>query len=524
MKLSAAAPDIVNQPVRSQLKTFFQDQLSSDGTAQTVLDVETVFSIVAQVYGSELCCAVEIPAFSDGFFGLPPNLEAETVGSVRFASSFGEQTCTEVSLAGTTSQVANILVGDAFRGRMVNALGAPVDGLGTLEGPSNQARSLESRAPSIMDRRSVHEPFATGVTAIDAMIPIGRGQRELIIGDRQTGKTTVAVEAILNQTDVVCVYVAVGQKTSTVAEMLAGLTQTKDMSCVIVVLSGADEASTLQFLAPYTGATIAEYFMYLGTATCAIYDDLTKQAVAYREMCLLLRRPPAREAYPGDVFYLHARLLERGAKLNDALGGGSMTALPVVETQEGDVSAYIPTNVISITDGQLFFSASLFNEGIRPAINVGISVSRVGSAAQPKIMKQVAGQLKLQLAQFTELQAFSQFASDLDASTQKLLLRGSQLRELLKQSPGQPCSVLQQVALIYTGTRTDRSRLTQLHSVVHFGQSLHLSGGITLQCMDEANVFHRAIKLDGFIDPRVPLRMCYLCRHLTQVALRHIRL
>ena len=264
-----------------------------------------------------------------------------------------------------------------------------------------------------------------------------------------------AVDAILNQTDVLCVYVAVGQKTSTVAEMISGLARTKDMSSVVIVLSGADEASTLQFLAPYTGATIAEYFMYQGTATCTVYDDLTKHAIGYREMCLLLRRPPAREAYPGDVFYLHARLLERGAKLNDALGSGSMTALPIVETQEGDVSAYIPTNVISITDGQLFFSASLFNEGIRPAINVGISVSRVGSAAQPKIMKQVAGQLKLQLAQFTELQAFAQFASDLDASTQRLLLRGTQLRELLKQAPGQPYSVLQQVALIYIGTRTD---------------------------------------------------------------------
>ena len=285
-----------------------------------------------------------------------------------------------------------------------------MDGKGSLSDETKDTRSLESRAPSIMDRRSVHEPFATGVTAVDAMIPIGRGQRELIIGDRQTGKTTVAVDAILNQTDVLCVYVAVGQKTSTVAEMISGLARTKDMSSVVIVLSGADEASTLQFLAPYTGATIAEYFMYQGTATCTVYDDLTKHAIGYREMCLLLRRPPAREAYPGDVFYLHARLLERGAKLNDALGSGSMTALPIVETQEGDVSAYIPTNVISITDGQLFFSASLFNEGIRPAINVGISVSRVGSAAQPKIMKQVAGQ---------------------------------------------PYSVLQQVVLIYIGTRTD---------------------------------------------------------------------
>jgi F-type H+-transporting ATPase subunit alpha len=306
-----------------------------------------------------------------------------------------------------------------------------------------------------MDRRSVHEPFATGVTAVDAMIPIGRGQRELIIGDRQTGKTTVAVDAILNQTDVLCVYVAVGQKTSTVAEMISGLASTKDMGSVVVVLSGASEASTLQFLAPYTGATIAEYFMYQGHATCSVYDDLQTCYKLPGDVTPLTKTAGKGSLPTGDVFYLHARLLERGAKLNNALGGGSMTALPIVETQEGDVSAYIPTNVISITDGQLFFSANLFNEGIRPAINIGISVSRVGSAAQPKIMKQVAGQLKLQLAQFTELQAFAQFASDLDASTQRLLLRGTQLRELLKQAPGHPYSVLQQVVLIYTGTRTD---------------------------------------------------------------------
>ena len=321
-----------------------------------------------------------------------------------------------------------------------------------------------------MDRRSVHEPFGTGITAIDSMIPIGRGQRELIIGDRQTGKTTIAIDAILNQTDVLCVYVAVGLRNSMVAEMLAALGTLKDLSTVIVVMASADEAATLQFLAPYTGATIAEYFMGHCEATCTVYDDLTKHAVSYREMCLLLRRPPAREAYPGDVFYLHARLLERGAKLSDAMGGGSMTALPVVETQEGDVSAYIPTNVISITDGQLFFSSNLFNEGIRPAINVGISVSRVGSAAQPKIMKQVAGQLKLQLAQFTELQAFAQFASDLDEATQRQLTRGIQLREVLKQAPGQPYSVLQQVALIYVGTRT--SLLDGLHDIGGMKRSL----------------------------------------------------
>jgi len=405
-----------------------------------VVDVGTVISLgdgIARIYGCEACLAGELLEFADGTLGLALNLESQTVGAVRFAKSMGDSsTCVEGSIVRTTRSVANIPVGPGYQGRIVNALGSPIDGLGALIDHAQERRSLESPAPSILDRRSVHEPFATGITAIDAMIPIGRGQRELIIGDRQTGKTTIAVDAILNQTDVLCVYVAVGQKNSTVAEMLASLASLKDLSTVVVVMAGADEAATLQFLAPYTGATIAEYFMLQGEATCTVYDDLTKHAISYREMCLLLRRPPAREAYPGDVFYLHARLLERGAKLSDARGAGSMTALPIVETQEGDVSAYIPTNVISITDGQLFFSANLFNEGIRPAINVGISVSRVGSAAQPKIMKQVAGQLKLQLAQFSELQAFSQFASDLDEATQRQLARGSQLRELLKQAPG----------------------------------------------------------------------------------------
>ena len=437
-----------------------QDHLRSEESDHAVLDVGTVISLgdgIARVYGCEDCLAGELLEFSDGTLGLALHLD-----------SFASSSLTVGSLVRTTNHVAQLPVGPAYRGRMVNALGSPVDGLGGLSANGDEMRSIESRAPSIMDRRSVHEPFATGITAVDAMIPIGRGQRELIIGDRQTGKTTVAVDSILNQTEVLCVYVAVGIRTSMVAEMLSALSSAKDLSSVVIVLSGADTASTLQFLAPYTGATIAEWFMYMGGPTCSVYDDLTKHAIGYREMCLLLRRPPAREAYPGDVFYLHARLLERGAKLSDPLGAGSMTALPIVETQEGDVSAYIPTNVISITDGQLFFSANLFNEGMRPAINVGISVSRVGSAAQPKIMKQVAGQLKLQLAQFTELQAFAQFASDLDAATQRRILRGTQLRELLKQSPGQPYTVLQQVALIYTGTRTnllDAIPLTKLPSV-----------------------------------------------------------
>jgi F-type H+-transporting ATPase subunit alpha len=308
-------------------------------------------------------------------------------------------------------------------------------------------------APGIISRKSVCEPLQTGITSIDAMIPIGRGQRELIIGDRQTGKTSISVDTIINQKteDVVCVYVGIGQKASTVAQVVNVLEEKDAMAYTIVVCSSANDPATLQYIAPYAGAALAEYFMYKGKATLVIYDDLTKQAMAYRQMSLLLRRPPGREAYPGDVFYLHSRLLERAAKLSDKLGGGSMTALPIIETQASDVSAYIPTNVISITDGQIFLSNDLFNAGIRPAINVGISVSRVGSAAQTKAMKQVAGKLKLELAQFAELEAFSQFASDLDEATQKQLARGTRLRELLKQPQNSPLSVAQQVALIYTG-------------------------------------------------------------------------
>jgi F-type H+-transporting ATPase subunit alpha len=308
-------------------------------------------------------------------------------------------------------------------------------------------------APGIISRKSVCEPVQTGITAIDSMIPIGRGQRELVIGDRQTGKTSVAIDTIINQKteNVVCVYVAVGQKGSSVASIVTTLEEKGALAYTIIVVANADEPATLQYIAPYTGAALAEYFMYTGKATLIVYDDLTKQASAYRQMSLLLRRPPGREAYPGDVFYLHSRLLERAAKLSDKLGGGSMTALPIIETQAGDVSAYIPTNVISITDGQIFLSGDLFNSGIRPAINVGISVSRVGSAAQTKAMKQVAGKLKLELAQFAELEAFSQFASDLDAATQAELARGTRLREMLKQQQNSPIAVEEQVALIYAG-------------------------------------------------------------------------
>jgi F-type H+-transporting ATPase subunit alpha len=358
----------------------------------------------------------------------------------------------EGSSVRATGKIAQVPVGDKFLGRVVNSLAVPIDGKGDI--PADDTRLIESAAPGIISRKSVHEPLQTGLVAVDSMIPIGRGQRELIIGDRQTGKTAIAVDTIINQKgkDVVCVYVAIGQKASSIAQVVNSLTERGAMDYTIIVSATADSPATLQYLAPYTGAALAEYFMYKGRHTLVIYDDLTKQAQAYREMSLLLRRPPGREAYPGDVFYLHSRLLERAAKLSDALGAGSMTALPVVETQEGDVSAYIPTNVISITDGQIFLSADLFNSGLRPAINVGISVSRVGSAAQVKAMKQVAGKLKLELAQFAELEAFSQFASDLDQATQNQLARGARLRELLKQAQNAPLSVEDQVATIFAGT------------------------------------------------------------------------
>lgn len=330
-------------------------------------------------------------------------------------------------------------------------MGRPIDGKGDPK--TTETRLIESPAPGIIARRSVHEPMQTGITAIDSMIPVGRGQRELIIGDRQTGKTAIAIDTIINQKgeDVVCVYVAIGQKASTVANVVQTLQEKGAMDYTVVVAASASEPATLQFLAPYTGASIAEYFMYKGKATLIIYDDLSKQAQAYRQMSLLLRRPPGREAYPGDVFYIHSRLLERAAKLSDELGKGSMTALPIIETQAGDVSAYIPTNVISITDGQIFLSSDLFNSGIRPAVNPGISVSRVGSAAQTKAMKKVAGKIKLELAQFDDLQAFAQFASDLDKATQDQLARGVRLRELLKQPQNDPLSVAEQVAVLYAG-------------------------------------------------------------------------
>ncbi len=436
-------PDEISSIIREQIEQYDQDvKVDNIGTVLQVGDG------IARVYGLDQVMSGELLEFEDKTIGIALNLENDNVGVVLMGT--GRQIL-EGSTVKSTGQIAQIPVGDAFLGRVVNPLGAPIDGKGEIENSGTQL--LEAMAPGIISRKSVCEPLQTGITSIDAMIPIGRGQRELIIGDRQTGKTAIAIDTIINQKteDVVCVYVGIGQKASTVAQVVNVLEEKGAMAYTIIVLASANDPATLQYIAPYAGAALAEYFMYKGKGTLVIYDDLTKQAMAYRQMSLLLRRPPGREAYPGDVFYLHSRLLERAAKLSDALGGGSMTALPVIETQASDVSAYIPTNVISITDGQIFLSNDLFNSGIRPAINVGISVSRVGSAAQTKAMKKVAGKLKLELAQFAELEAFSQFASDLDEATQKQLARGTRLRELLKQPQNSPLSVAEQVALIYTG-------------------------------------------------------------------------
>ncbi len=438
-------PDEISTIIKQQIEQYNQEmQISNVGTVLQVGDG------IARIHGLEKVMASELLEFEDGTVGIALNLEEDNVGAVLIGSGRNIQ---EGSIVKATGRIASIPVGEALLGRVVDPLCNPIDGKGPIH--CTETRLIESPAPGIVDRRSVYEPLQTGITAIDALIPIGRGQRELIIGDRQTGKTTLAVDTILNQKgqDVICIYVAIGQKQSTIAQVVGVLTERGAMDYSIVVAAGADSPAPLQWLAPYCGATIAEYFMYQGKHTLVVYDDLSKQAVAYRQMSLLLRRPPGREAYPGDVFYLHSRLLERAAKLNSRLGEGSMTALPIVETQANDVSAYIPTNVISITDGQIFLESDLFNAGIRPAINVGISVSRVGSAAQTKAMKKVAGSIKVELAQYRDLEAFAQFASDLDEATQKQLARGQRLQEILKQPQYSPLSLDQQVAIIYAGTR-----------------------------------------------------------------------
>ena len=420
------------------------------------VDVEEVGKVIysadgiAKVYGLTNAMAGEMVEFETGEKGLVFNLEADNVGVVVLGKGTD---ITEGSSVKRLGRLISVPVGESLIGRVVNALGEPIDGKGPIE--SNEYRYVEEKAPGIMARKSVHEPLQTGLKAIDALVPIGRGQRELIIGDRQTGKTTVAIDTIINQKgqDVICIYVAIGQKQSTVANIVRTLEEHGAMEYTIVVNASASEAASLKFLAPYAGVTMGEYFRDNGKHALIVYDDLSKHADAYREMSLLLRRPPGREAYPGDVFYLHSRLLERAAKLNDKLGAGSLTALPIIETKGGDVAAYIPTNVISITDGQIFLETNLFNKGIRPAINVGLSVSRVGGAAQIKAMKQVAGTLRLDLAQYRELEAFAQFASDLDEASRKQLERGQRLVEVLKQPANQPLPVEKQVVIIYAGTK-----------------------------------------------------------------------
>lgn len=436
-----------------EISTIIKERIENFDLSVDVEETGKVISVadgVANVYGLKNVMAGEMVEFESGEKGMALNLEESSVGIVILGKTSG---ITEGSSVKRLKKLLRVPVGDALIGRVVNSLGEPIDAKGPIE--ATESRFVEEKAKGIMARKSVHEPLQTGIKAIDALVPIGRGQRELIIGDRQTGKTTVAIDTIINQKgqDVICIYVAIGQKQSTVAQVVKKLEEYGAMDYTIVVNAGASDAAALQYLAPYAGVTMGEYFRDNSRHALIIYDDLSKHAVAYREMSLILRRPPGREAYPGDVFYLHSRLLERASKLNDALGAGSLTALPIIETQAGDVSAYIPTNVISITDGQIFLESDLFNSGIRPAINVGLSVSRVGGAAQIKAIKQVSGTLRLDLAQYRELQAFAQFASDLDESSRKQLERGQKMVEVLKQPPYSPLPVENQVVIIFAGTK-----------------------------------------------------------------------
>jgi len=446
----------------SEVTKILKEQIKKFGDKTEVSEIGQVLSVgdgIARIYGLDNVQAGEMVEFSDGSKGMALNLESENVGVVIFGD---DRAVKEGDTVKRTGAIVDTPVGKELLGRVVDGLGNPIDGKGALDKSLKRSR-VEVKAPGIIPRKSVSEPMQTGLKSIDSLVPIGRGQRELIIGDRQTGKTAVAIDAIINQKKInessdekkklYCVYVAIGQKRSTVAQITKTLEEAGALKYTTIVAATASDSAPLQFLAPYTGCTIGEYFRDNGMHALIVYDDLSKQAVAYRQMSLLLRRPPGREAYPGDVFYLHSRLLERSAKLSDANGGGSLTALPIIETQAGDVSAYIPTNVISITDGQIFLETELFNQGIRPAVNVGLSVSRVGSAAQTKAMKKVAGSIKLELAQYREMAAFAQFGSDLDASTQQLLNRGAKLTELLKQDQYSPMSVAEQVISVFAGVK-----------------------------------------------------------------------
>ena len=443
----------------SEISKILKEEIKNFGTDSEITEVGQVLSIgdgIARIHGLDNVQAGEMVSFADGTKGMALNLENDNVGVVLFG---GDSAIKEGDTVKRTNTIVDVPVGKNLLGRVVDALGDPIDGKGNIV--SETRSRIEVKAPGIIPRKSVSEPMQTGLKAIDSLIPVGRGQRELIIGDRQTGKTAIAIDAIINQKSInegndeskklYCVYVGIGQKRSSIAQIVKTLEEAGAMEYTTVVSASASDAAPLQFLAPYTGCSIAEYFRDNGMHALIIYDDLSKQAVAYRQMSLLLRRPPGREAFPGDVFYLHSRLLERAAKLNDDQGGGSLTALPIIETQANDVSAFIPTNVISITDGQIFLETELFNQGIRPAVNVGLSVSRVGSAAQTKAMKKVAGSIKLELAQYREMAAFAQFGSDLDASTQRLLNRGSKLTELLKQNQYSPLSVAEQVISVFSG-------------------------------------------------------------------------
>ena len=445
----------------AEISEILKQQIANFGTEAEVAEVGQVLSVgdgIARAYGLDNVQLGEMVEFPGAIKGMALNLETDNVGIVIFGD---DRNIKEGDVVKRTGSIVDVPVGKNMLGRVVDALGEPIDGKGPIEGV--ERRRIEVKAPGIIPRQSVHEPMQTGLKAVDSLVPIGRGQRELIIGDRQTGKTALAIDTIINQKSInetndeskklYCVYVAIGQKRSTVAQIVKTLEENGALDYTVVVSASASEPAPLQFLAPYGGCAMGEYFRDNGMHALIIYDDLSKQAVAYRQMSLLLRRPPGREAYPGDVFYLHSRLLERAAKMSDEFGGGSLTALPVIETQAGDVSAYIPTNVISITDGQIFLETDLFYQGIRPAINVGLSVSRVGSAAQVKAMKQVAGSIKLELAQYREMAAFSQFASDLDAATQRLLARGERLTELLKQSQYSPLPVEEQVVVVFAGVR-----------------------------------------------------------------------
>jgi len=463
----------------AEISSILKEQIANFGTEADVAEVGQVISVgdgVARIFGLDNVQAGEMVEFPGGIKGMALNLEVDNVGVVIFGD---DRDIKEGDTVKRTGEIVDAPVGKALLGRVVDALGNPIDGKGPIE--SEERRLVELKAPGIIPRKSVHEPVQTGLKALDALVPIGRGQRELVIGDRQTGKTAVIIDTILNQRKInetddetkklYCIYVAVGQKRSTVAKVVKTLEEAGAMDYTIVVSATASEPAPLQYIAPYTGCTMGEFFRDNGMHAVIFYDDLSKQATAYRQMSLLLRRPPGREAYPGDVFYLHSRLLERAAKMNEDHGAGSLTALPVVETQANDVSAYIPTNVISITDGQIFLETNLFFKGVRPAINVGLSVSRVGSAAQTQAMKKIAGGIKLELAQYREMEAFAQFASDLDASTQRLLARGARLTELLKQPQYQPLTVAEQVLAIYAGTNGFLDKI-DVRDVVRFEEGL----------------------------------------------------